>query len=90
MHDLDLFQRALGLEDPWEVVDVEFDVGARRLDLRIDFPKGSRFRCPECGAAGCKVHDTEPHTWRHLNFVTIQVPIQRRYAAIRREVRVSR
>jgi transposase len=68
MHDLDLFQRALGLEEPWEVVDVKFDAEARRLDLRIDFPKGSRFRCPECGAAGCKVHDTEPHTWRHMNF----------------------
>ena len=68
MHDLDLFQRALGLEEPWEVVDVKFDAGARRLDLRIDFPKGSRFACPECSAAGCKVHDTEPHTWRHLNF----------------------
>jgi transposase len=68
MHDLDLFQRALGLEEPWEVVGVKFDVGARRLDLRIDFAKGSRFACPECGAAGCKVHDTEPHTWRHLNF----------------------
>ena len=68
MHDLDLFQRALGLEEPWEVVDVKFDAGMRRLDLRIDFPKGSRFRCPECGAAGCKVHDTEPRTWRHMNF----------------------
>jgi transposase len=68
MHDLDLFQRALGLEEPWEVVDVKFDAERRRLDLRIDFPKGSRFGCPECGAAGCKVHDTEPHTWRHMNF----------------------
>jgi transposase len=68
MHDLDLFQRALGLAEPWGVVDVKFDVGARRLDLRIDFPKGSRFACPECGAGGCKVHDTESLTWRHLNF----------------------
>ena len=68
MHDLDLFGRALGLEEPWKVVDVRFDAERRRLDLRIDFPKGSRFPCPECGAGGCKVHDTEPHTWRHLNF----------------------
>jgi transposase len=68
MQDLDLFQRALGLEDPWTVVDLEFDAGKRRLDLRIDFPKGSRFACPECGAGGCKVHDTEEKTWRHLNF----------------------
>jgi len=68
MHDLDLFQRALGLEEPWEVVDVQFDADRRRLDLRIDFPKGARFRCPECALEGCKVHDTEMHTWRHLNF----------------------
>ena len=68
MPDLDLFQKALGLEEPWEVVDSKFDVGQRRLDLRIDFPKGSRFPCPVCGAAGCKVKDTESHTWRHLNF----------------------
>ena len=68
MPDVNLFQRALGLEEPWEVVDSKFDAERRRLDLRIDFPKGSRFPCPVCGVAGCKVKDTEPHTWRHLNF----------------------
>ena len=66
--NLDLFQRALGLQEPWEVKEVKFDVGGRRLDLRIDFRKGARFACPACGAPGCKVHDTEAHTWRHLNF----------------------
>jgi transposase len=68
MHDLDLFSAALGLEEPWKVVDVRFDAQRRRLDLRIDFAKGARFRCSECGAAGCKVHDTEEKTWRHLSF----------------------
>jgi transposase len=68
MHDVDLFQRALGLEEPWKVVDVQFDAGNRRLDLRIDFPKGSRFSCPECGREGLTVHDTEEKTWRHLDF----------------------
>jgi transposase len=68
MHDVDLFQRALGLQEPWRVVDVRFDVEQRRLDLRIDFPKGSRFACPECGREGCEVHDTEEKTWRHLDF----------------------
>jgi transposase len=66
--ELDLFQRALGLEEPWRVVDVKFDEGQRRLDLRIDFAKGSKFPCPECGREGCPVHDTEWHTWRHMNF----------------------
>ena len=50
------------------MVDSKFDAERHRLDLRIDFPKGSRFPCPACGAAGCKVKDTEAHTWRHLNF----------------------
>jgi transposase len=68
MPDLDLFSAALGLEEPWRVVDVQFDAERRRLDLRIDFAKGARFRCPECGVAGCKVHDTEEKTWRHLSF----------------------
>jgi transposase len=68
MDDFGLFRQALGLEEPWEVVEVKFDAARRRLDLRIDFRKGARFACPECGAAGCKVHDTETHTWRHLNF----------------------
>jgi transposase len=50
------------------VVGVEFDAEQRRLDLRIDFPKGARFRCAECGRGGCEVHDTEEKTWRHLDF----------------------
>jgi transposase len=78
MRDLDLFQRALGLEEPWEVVGVEFDAGQRRLDLRIDFPKGARFSCPECDRAGCKVHDTEEKTWRHLDFFQHQAYLSAR------------
>ena len=68
MHDVDLFQKALGLDRPWEVVEVSFDAEQRRLDLRIDFPKGSVFCCPECGRSGLKVRDTERKTWRHLDF----------------------
>jgi transposase len=68
MHEIDLFQRALGLVEPWEVVGVEFDAAQRRLDLRIDFARGSRFSCPECERAGCAVKDTEEKVWRHLDF----------------------
>jgi transposase len=68
VHDVDLFQQALCLEEPWGVKDVKFDAGRRRLDLRIVFRRGARFPCSECGREGCPVHDSEPHTWRHLNF----------------------
>ncbi len=66
--DLVLFKAALGLTDPWQVTSVEFDPATKRLDLRIDFPKGSTFSCPECERAGLKAYDTEEKCWRHLDF----------------------
>jgi transposase len=68
MDELTLFTLALGLSDPWQVVDIQFSKEAGRLDLRIDFPKGAKFSCPSCKEAGCEVHDTKDRTWRHLNF----------------------
>jgi hypothetical protein len=37
------FSLALGLVPPWLVDDVTFQVEDKRLDLHINFPKGSRF-----------------------------------------------
>jgi len=68
MAEIDLFQAALGLPEPWRVVGAEFSADRRRLDLYLDFPKGARFACPEGDAAGCAVHDTSDKTWRHLDF----------------------
>jgi len=66
--DLLLFQAALGLSEPWQVTSVEFDPERKRLDLRIDFPRGATFCCPECDAGGLKARDTETKTWRHMDF----------------------
>ena len=68
MRDTDLFQLALGLQSPWLVTRSEFAVGPGQLDLYVDFPRGSRFACAECGREGCAVHDTKDETWRHLDF----------------------
>jgi len=68
MRDVELFGMALGLAEPWFVERTEFDAGARRLDLYLDFRRGAVFACPECGAAGCKAWDTDPQEWRHLDF----------------------
>jgi transposase len=68
MRDTDLFQLALGLTPPWHVVSCEFDMAKHRLDIEIDFPRGSLFACPVCGREGCPAYDTERHSWRHLNF----------------------
>jgi hypothetical protein len=42
MNDSELFSRALGLQEPWQVVDVRFDAERRRLDLRILGSRGQR------------------------------------------------
>ena len=40
MRDIDLFQLALNLTAPREVVSVDFDADKKRLDILLDFPKG--------------------------------------------------
>ena len=52
--DLLLFKAALGLSEPWQATSVEFDPASKRLDLRIDFPRGATFCCPECGREGSR------------------------------------
>jgi transposase len=60
-----LFQSALGIESPWFVESVTFDASLKRLDIRLDFKRGSRF---EVDGVSCSVHDTVEKQWRHLNF----------------------
>jgi transposase len=81
--DLLLFQAALGLSDPWQVTSVEFDRETKRLDLRIDFPKGATFCCPECDRSGLKAYDTEEKVWRHLDFFQHQAYLTARVPRVR-------
>jgi transposase len=64
----ELFRVALGLAEPWVVSKIEFSAEQQQLELWLDFPAGSKFPCPQCGRAGCAVHDTAERSWRHLNF----------------------
>jgi transposase len=68
MNENELFQVALGLMPPWMVEHCTFDQTAGRLDIHLDFPRGSVFACPVCRAGGCKAYDTDTLTWRRLNF----------------------
>jgi transposase len=63
-----LFTAALGLVPPWQVRDSTFSPEASQLDLWIDFPTGSKFVCPDCGATDVPVHDTVDKKWQHLAF----------------------
>jgi transposase len=67
MNQETLFSAALGITPPWEVTAVTFSKEEKRLDITIDFPRGSTFACPVCGEEA-KAYDTMEETWRHLNF----------------------
>lgn len=82
---LDLFRAALGLCDPWKVSDAEFDPASGRLDLYLRYVAGSRFGCPVegCTETGCRVHDTEGRSWRHLDFFQHQAHLHARVPRVR-------
>lgn len=68
----ELFQMALNVTDPWFVSDLKFDEKTKRLDIYIDFKKGSTFgyfdKESQKELVGLKAYDTNKKKWRHLNF----------------------
>ena len=62
----EIFGKALGINKPWFVTDINFDPAAKRLDIRIDFIKGSTLSFEQDGVVGdYKAYDTiekEDHT----------------------------
>jgi hypothetical protein len=38
-----IFTASLGVESPWFVESVVFDAEQKRLDIRLDFKRGSKF-----------------------------------------------
>jgi len=67
----ELFEVALNVVEPWFIKDVKFDVEKKRLDIHIDFHKGSEFyyESKEDNIRGkFKAYDTQEKEWRHLNF----------------------
>lgn len=64
----ELFGQALGVEPPLTIEEIAFDRTAGELHIKINFSRGGRFACSECGEGSLGVHDTVDKTWRHLNF----------------------
>lgn len=67
----DLFAKALLVEAPWFVSELKFDQEKGRLDIWIDFERGSLFYYEDdtLGVKGeFKAYDTRQKIWRHLNF----------------------
>jgi len=66
-----IFEQALGISSPWKISKVEFDLSKKRLDIEVDYDKGTHFfyeNLEEEISGNFKVYDRVEKTWRHLNF----------------------
>lgn len=65
-----IFAAALGINEPWYVESVEFNTEAKKLEIHLNFKKGSYF--PYVNEDGSvesnSAYDTVEKRWRHLNF----------------------
>jgi len=62
----ELYYHLLGLQDPWNVREVKFDVNTQQVDIWVEYGSQDCI-CPECKLL-CPVYDYVPErSWRHLD-----------------------
>ena len=67
MHDTQLYQRILGLTEPWFVSRVELNTAQSRVDIWVEHRPKTRFCCPVCDKEVVLYDHTEERVWRHLD-----------------------
>lgn len=78
MRDVELYQRILGLSEPWSVARVELNVDDQRVDIWVEHEASVRWSCPTCGRSlGCYDH-AEERVWRHLDTCQYQTHLHGR------------
>lgn len=84
----ELFQQALHINAPWLIKSIDFNADKKRLDIYIDFKKGSTFVDPDTTSGSAKMYkayDTVQKTWQHLNFFEYECHLHARVPRIKRD-----
>lgn len=66
MRDRDLYARILGISSPWRVADVELNLAAGRVKVRVETEPDTQLTCPHCGKP-VPGYDKRHKEWRHLD-----------------------
>lgn len=67
MHDTQLYQQILGLNEPWFVSRVELNMDQQRVDVYVDHRPDATWACPVCGKAVGLYDHADERVWRHLD-----------------------
>ncbi|MCK5267591.1 MAG: ISL3 family transposase [Spirochaetes bacterium] len=84
----ELFQQALHIHAPWLIKSIDFNSDKKRLDIYIDFKKGSTFVDPDTTSGSAKTYkayDTVKKNWQHLNFFEYECHLHARVPRIKRD-----
>lgn len=80
-----LFEEALNINRPWYIKSIEFEVEKKRLNISIDFKRGSTFTDEsEESKQSYKVYDTIDKEWRHMNFFQYECYLRVRVPRVKR------
>ena len=77
-----LFATAIGIDIPWYISNVDFNLKDRDLTINIDFQRGTRFAVPEFDGKH-PVHDTVKKSYRYLNFFQYKCILEVRVPRVR-------
>ena len=66
MRDRSLYERILGLPEPWHVKDVELRQEAGEIIIEVELRRPFELSCPECGEP-MSGYDHRRRRWRHLD-----------------------
>lgn len=65
MHDTTLYAAILGVVEPWKVTEVQPELDAGEIVVRVVMASGARLGCPRCGEESPR-YDHRKRRWRHL------------------------
>ena len=69
------YRRLLGLEEGWNVLDVNLDMEAGRVRILVDWERGRGGPCAECGTEGAYYDCRGEREWRHLDTMQFETVI---------------
>jgi transposase len=67
MQDTELYEKLLGLTNPWRVTKVKLDTADNRVDVWVEDYPGIKWDCPECKIKASVYDHSEERVWRHLD-----------------------
>ena len=66
MNEREFYRVILGLQEPWEVKEVNVDAEGQKVEVRVGYREGTLWACPE-SRERLPVHDHVERNWRHLD-----------------------